>query len=158
MLRKSHLIVALVTAGVFLLGATTHSQYIPHRSDLANILEGNWQSCKEADGQYSERVYDHVVNSVEMFEVHLGPQREFGIFPGVVDEHRAHETRENRLNPKGYKVSLQAGRAKQSWDVGFKSPDGTAWSLRFEVRLAGGSRTDCESWYILLFPKKDSSN
>src|SRR5207247_601611 len=57
-------------------------------TDPRNILEGNWQSCRESDGRYSERVYDHVVNGVAQFEVHLGPRYEFALFPGVQDAHR----------------------------------------------------------------------
>src|SRR5262249_50736749 len=44
------------------------SQFTPFHSDTTKILEGNWQSCRENDGQYSERVYDHVVNGVGKFE------------------------------------------------------------------------------------------
>jgi hypothetical protein len=110
-------------------------------SDTHNILEGNWQSCRAEDGQYGERVYDHVVNGVGQFEVHLGPRREFAIFPGVQDAHRDHDSPENLLKP--YRVTLDAGRAKQRWDV-------PSLNLRFTVTLSGGSRTDCESWYILL--------
>mgnify|MGYP003694771297 CR=1 FL=1 len=34
-------------------------------------FSNNWQSCREADGRYSERVYDHLVNGVPGFEVHM---------------------------------------------------------------------------------------
>src|ERR1700742_2544535 len=67
--------------------------------DPKNILEGNWQSCREADGRYSERVYDHVVNGVGLFEVHLGPEHEFAIFTGVQDAHRDHASPDNLLKP-----------------------------------------------------------
>src|SRR5689334_8472310 len=43
----------------------------PFSNDTRNILEGNWQSCRERDGSYAERVYDHVVNGVGQFEVHM---------------------------------------------------------------------------------------
>jgi hypothetical protein len=116
--------------------------------DPRNILEGNWQSCREADGHYSERVYDHVVNGVGQFEVHLGPDHEFAIFKGVQDEHRDHASSDNLLKP--FVVPLQAGRAKQRWDI-------PSLDLAFTVTLAGGSRTDCESWFILLEPLKKTS-
>ena len=58
-------------------------QFTSFRSDPRTILDGHWQSCSERDGTYSERVYDHVVNGVGLFEVHLGPRNEFAIFPGV---------------------------------------------------------------------------
>ena len=51
-------------------------QFTSFSHDSRNILEGSWQSCRESDGRYSERVYDHIVNAVGLFEVHLGPRRE----------------------------------------------------------------------------------
>ena len=63
-------------------GRPAEAQFTPFSHDTRNILEGNWQSCRERDGQYSERVYDHAVSGVSKFEVHLGPRREFAIFTG----------------------------------------------------------------------------
>ena len=77
----------------------------PFSNDTRNILEGNWQSCRERDGSYAERVYDHVVNGVGLFEVHMGPRREFAIFKGVQDAHREHESPENLLKP--FRVALR---------------------------------------------------
>jgi hypothetical protein len=121
----------------------------PFSNDPRKILEGNWQSCREADGQYAERVYDHVVNGVGEFEVHMGPRREFAIFSGVQDAHRDHDSPENLLKP--YRVAMDAGRAKQHWDI-------PSLNLSFTVTLAGGSRTDCESWFIVLEPLKKTSH
>ena len=75
------------------------AQFTSYSKNPKNILEGNWQSCREADGSYSERVYDHVVNGVRQFEVHMGPKREFAIFEGVQDEHREHDSPANLLKP-----------------------------------------------------------
>ena len=93
--------VALVWIGsaIVLTASPAFSQFTSFSHDPRNILEGNWQSCREADGRYSERVYDHVVNGVPRFEVHMGPRREFAIFEGVQDEHRAHESPANLLRP-----------------------------------------------------------
>jgi hypothetical protein len=110
-------------------------------SDATMVLEGNWQSCRELDGRYSERVYDHVVNGVGQFELHMGPHREFALFKGVQDEHRAHDSPENLLKP--YRLTLEAGRAKQRWDI-------PSLNLALTVTLAGGSRMDCESWFVTL--------
>ena len=121
----------------------------PFSHDPRNILEGNWQSCRERDGQYTERVYDHVVNGVGKFEVHMGPRREFAIFKGVQDAHRDHDSPDNLLKP--FRVVLEAGRAKQRWEI-------PSLNLAFTVTLAGGSRTDCESWYILLEPLEKTSH
>src|ERR1700756_4692598 len=74
-------------------------QFTSYRHDAATVLEGHWQSCPERDGTYSERVYDHVVNGVGQFEVHLGPHNEFAIFRNVQDEHRAHNSPDNLLQP-----------------------------------------------------------
>ena len=123
-------------------------QFTSFSHDPHNILEGHWQSCREADGRYSERVYDHVVNGAGQFEVHMGPRREFAIFKGVQDAHREHSSSDNLLNP--YNVVLEAGRAKQRWEI-------PSLNLAFSVALAGGSRTDCESWFITLSPLEKTS-
>jgi len=125
------------------------SQFTSFSHDSRNILEGHWQSCREADGRYAERVYDHVVNGVAKFEVHMGPRREFAIFKGVQDEHRDHASPENLLKP--YVVAMDAGRAKHRWDI-------PSLNLAFTAALAGGSRTDCESWFITLEPLDKTSN
>jgi hypothetical protein len=128
---------------------TPESRFNSTSSSLKNVLEGNWQSCQElATGRYGERVYDHVVNGVGQFEVHLGPRREFAIFPGVEDAHREHESADNLLKP--YRVLLQGTRASQRWEV-------PSLNLAFTVTLGGGSRTDCESWFIVLEPLKKTS-
>ena len=121
----------------------------PFSADTTRILEGNWQSCREADGTYAERVYDHVVNGVGQFEVHMGPRREFAIFKGVQDAHRDHDAPENLLKP--YRVPMDAGRAKQRWEI-------PSLNLAFTATLAGGSRTDCESWFIVLEPLEKTSH
>jgi hypothetical protein len=126
------------------------SQFTSFRSnDPRIILEGNWQSCRELDGRYAERVYDHVVNGVGKFELHMGPHREFALFKDVRDEHRAHDSPDNLLKP--FRLTLDASRAKQRWEV-------PSLNLAFTVTLAGGSRMDCESWFILLEPLEKTSH
>jgi hypothetical protein len=124
------------------------AQWIPYTSDPRNILEGNWQSCPERDGRYAERIYDHIVNGVPQFEVHLGPRSEFAIFIGVQDGHREHNSPENLLKP--YRVTMEDGRARRQWDI-------PPLKLTFTVTLGGGSMTDCDSWYILLKPTDKTS-
>jgi hypothetical protein len=143
-------------AGVFVASALPRafaaqgvSMFTPFSSDPRKVLEGSWWSCREPDGQYGERVYDHVVNGGGQFEVHLGPRREFAIFKGVQDAHRDHDSPENLLKP--YRVTMDAGRAKQRWEI-------PSLNLVFTVALAGGSRTDCESWFIVLEPLEKTSN
>ena len=138
-----------VFASAILLAARPAApQFTSFSHDSRNILEGHWQSCREADGRYAERIYDHVVNGVGQFEVHMGPRREFAIFKGVQDAHRDHASPDNLLKP--YNVPLDAGRAKQRWEI-------QSLNLVFSVALAGGSRTDCESWFITLSPLEKTS-
>ena len=140
------LVTGLCTSALLLLATPAAPQFTSFSSDPRNVLEGSWQSCREADGRYSERVYDHVVNGAGQFEVHLGPRNEFAIFTGVQDAHRDHASDANLLKP--YQVVMEGGRAKQRWEV-------PSLRLAFTAALAGGSRGDCESWFILLepFPK-----
>lgn len=147
--RGSWLLSPLLAAALLLAARPAASQFTPFSHDPRNILEGNWQSCREADGRYSERVYDHVVNGVGRFEVHMGPRREFAIFKGVQDEHRDHESRDNLLKP--FRVAMEGAFASQKWEI-------PSLNLVFSVALAGGSRTECESWFITLSPLEKTSH
>lgn len=141
---------ALLTITVALCASRPASaQWISYDSNPRNILEGNWQSCLERDGRYSERVYDHVVGGVPQFEVHLGPRREFGIFVGVQDEHREHDSPENLLKP--FRVGVDGtNRASRHWEI-------PALKLQMTVSLGGGSSNDCESWYVVIEPFEKTS-
>ena len=119
----------------------------PFSNDAHNILEGNWQSCRESDGQYGERVYDGKWAGLGPFELHMGPYHEFALYRGIQDEHRAHNSPENLLQP--YNIPLRANAARHSWNVN---------GLRLEVVLAGGSREECESWYVTLKRADTSSS
>ena len=130
-------------------GRAAAAQFTPFTGSSRNILEGNWQSCREPDGRYTERVYDHVVNGVGQFEVHLGPRHEFAIFKGVQDAHRSHASPENLLKP--FDVPIEGNKGRQRWEI-------PSLKLIFSVALAGGSRTDCESWFIVLEPLEKTSH
>ena len=84
-----------------------------------------------------------LVNGVPKFEVHMGPRREFAIFDGVQDEHRAHESPANLLRP--YRLEVEGNFASHEWKI-------PSLNMVFTVTLSGGSRGDCESWYVLLVP------
>ena len=146
--RRSWFLPGVLAAAMIAIARPAAPQFTSFSHDARNILEGHWQSCREADGRYSERVYDHVVNGIGQFEVHMGPRREFAIFKGVQDAHREHSSPDNLLKP--YNVVLEAGRAKQRWEI-------PSLNLVFSVALAGGSRTDCESWFITLSPLEKTS-
>jgi hypothetical protein len=147
--RGSWLLSGVFAALMIAAEPATAQLFRPFSSNPRMILEGNWQSCRENDGSYAERVYDHVVNGVGLFEVHMGPRREFAIFKGVQDAHRDHESPDNLLKP--FRVPLEDGRAKHRWEI-------PSLNLTFTATLAGGSRTDCESWFILLEPLEKTSH
>ena len=111
-----------VCASAALLGVRPAAAQLfrPFSNDTRNILEGNWQSCRERDGTYAERVYDHVVNGVGQFEVHMGPRREFAIFKGVQDAHREHESPENLLKP--FRVDVRERPREQRWEIPVAEP------------------------------------
>lgn len=146
----SHLAIqAVIVFAVAMSAVAVSAQFTPFTHNSRAILEGNWQSCREGDGHYSERVYDHVVNGVPKFEVHLGPRREFAIFEGVRDDHRDHDSPENLLSP--YRLPLEDGYASHEWKI-------PSLNVVFKVTLAGGSRGDCDSWFITLLPLDKSSH
>jgi hypothetical protein len=115
------------------------AQFTPFTHDTRNILEGNWQSCRERDGQYGERVYDGRWSGIEPFELHMGPYHEFAFYRGIQQEHRDHNAPDNLLKP--FNVEIRANAARHSWDIE---------GLHLEVALSGGSREECESWFVTL--------
>jgi hypothetical protein len=44
---------------------------------------------------------------------------------------------------------MESGRASQRWEV-------PSLGVALTVTLAGGSRTDCESWFVVLEPLKET--
>jgi len=138
--RLKGFLVAMITAGTFFSAAgLSRAQFTPLTDRSTAMLEGNWQSCREGGGQYSERVYDGKWSGLPPFELHLGPHHEFGLFRGIQDGHRDHNSADNLLRP--FDVELAGGKATHSWDVA---------GLHLEVTLAGGSRVECERWYVTL--------
>jgi hypothetical protein len=119
--------------------AAGHAQFTSYNDRSRAMLEGNWQSCRESDGQYAERVYDGKLPGIGKFELHMGPYHEFALFRGVQDDHRDHNSPDNLLRP--HTVELANNSARQKWAVA---------GLHVEVSLAGGSREDCESWFVTL--------
>jgi hypothetical protein len=143
------LLTAACASAIVLAARPAAPQFTSYTRDPRHILEGSWQSCREADGHYTERVYDHVVNGAGQFEVHMGPKDEFAIFTGVQEEHREHASADNLLQP--FRVEGTTGRASRRWDL-------PALNLVFTATLAGGSRSDCENWFILLEPRPKGSH
>jgi len=141
-----YLTVLGLTIGCLGFSSKADAQFTSFNDRSGSILEGNWQSCRESDGTYSERIYEGRSARLGPFELHMGPQHEFALFRGVQEKHRAHDSPDNRLRP--YDVHMIGGSASQSWTVS---------DLALTVTLAGGSREDCESWWIVLRPVTDSS-
>ena len=141
------LITGFTVAAVLGSVAVGYSQFTSYNDRTRAILEGNWQSCRESDGKYSERIYDGKLAGLGPFELHMGPYHEFALFRGVQDEHRMHNSAENLLHP--FTVEVVGNNAKHVWDVN---------GIHLEVVLAGGSREDCESWFVTLSRSKLSSH
>ena len=145
----ARVVLAVASVALIVVARPARAQFTSYPRNSHNILEGNWQSCRESDGRYSERIYDHVVNGVAKFEVHMGPRREFAIFEGVQEEHRAHDLPSNLLRP--YRLDVEGNLANHEWKI-------PSLNLVFTATLSGGSRGDCESWYILLAPLGKASH
>ena len=139
MSRGVRWIVAAVIAAGIGAAAPAFAQFVSTGDRLKALLEGNWQSCREADGKYSEQVYDNSLPGIGPFELHLGPYHEFALFRGIQESHRDHTSPDNLLSP--FNIEVEANRARQAWDTA---------GLRLEVSLGGGARDDCESWFITL--------
>jgi len=142
MVRRAHKwqsITLFTGALVLCTAAYGRTQFTSSNDRRISILEGNWQSCRESDGKYSERVYDGKLPGIGPFELHMGPYHEFALFRGVEDDHREHTSADNLLKP--FTVDVVANIGRQKWDAG---------GLHLEVALAGGSREECESWWVQL--------
>jgi hypothetical protein len=133
------LVAALTTAISVGIAQSGPAQFTSSTDRSRAILEGNWQSCRQSDGEYAERIYDGHTPGVGRYELHLGPYHDFAFFRGMQESHRDHASVENLLAP--HVVPVAAGRGHQKWVTA---------GLVFEVTLAGGSRDDCESWWITL--------
>src|ERR1700712_3536806 len=71
---KRQLIAGMTVAGCLGIAAMAQAQLFPPSSDHRNaLLEGNWQTCREQDGTYAERVYDGKWSGFPPFELHMGP-------------------------------------------------------------------------------------
>jgi hypothetical protein len=113
----------------------------PHRPPT--VFEGNWQSCRGEDG-YGERVYEHVVAGKWKWELHMGPRDEFALYDHNVDgDDHTHMGAENLLSPAFHVNDVKTMGGKRNWRIP---------SLRLWVSIvaAGGSREDCDSFYVKI--------
>ena len=145
---KGQLIAGIAVAGCLGIAPFAQAQLFRPFSDRHTaLLEGNWQSCRESDGTYAERVYDGKWAGLPPFELHMGPYHEFALYRGIQDDHRDHDSANNLLKP--HKLDVIGNNARHSWDVN---------GMHLEVVLAGGSREECESWFVTLKRSADSSH
>jgi hypothetical protein len=147
MVRTARPIIASVLLAGLGVAVPAFGQFVSTGDHLKALLEGNWQSCREADGKYSERVYDNTLPGIGPFELHLGPYHEFALFRGIQESHRLHASPDNLLSP--FNVEVEANRARQAWQTA---------GLRLEVSLGGGARDECESWFVTLKRVQGSSD
>ena len=71
---KREWIAGVLVAGCLGIGSIAHAQlFRPFSDHRTTLIEGNWQSCREADGTYAERVYDGNWAGLPKFEFHMGP-------------------------------------------------------------------------------------
>lgn len=106
---------------------------------------GTWQSC---DGE--ERVLEHRVLGRTLWSLHMGPNDEFALYrPGAEppDGDHDHEGTGNLLGP-AYRVSmLSTYRGVRRWAI-------SSLKLWISVVRAGGSRQECESFFIRIEEKR----
>ena len=121
--RLSRIITGGIAASCLCAAAVLAQQFISFSDRTRAILEGNWQSCREADGMYAERVYDAKLPGGETFELHMGPFREFALFRGIQDDHREHSSADNLLSRTTSRSSAIA-RAKSGMSRGSISTSG----------------------------------
>lgn len=112
--------------------------------DNTSILQGNWQSCQltEAEGGgHGERVYDYHKNGELKWSFHMGPLDDFSLFAaGTELDPDFHDTPLNLL-------AQQPSLKKRRWSI-------RSLKLRIEVTQAGGSRDDCQSYFVRIEPLK----
>lgn len=123
----------------FAYGQTWQSVRSPN--DAGVYLWGNWQSCRQADGTYPERVYDHWIDGKCDWSLHMGPYREFALFrTNEQPDPDDHQTPANLLGPR-YMVDDYSLRGKRNWTI----PN---LHLHISIAFAGGSRDECESYMV----------
>jgi hypothetical protein len=100
------------------------------------LHQGHWQSCDHA-----ERVLEHRVLGRLVWELHLGPDDEFGLYDHAVDGDHDHGDRANLLAP-GFRYE---GRMGKAWTV----PRLHLW---VNVVRGGGSRDECaeHAFYVMV--------
>lgn len=117
------------------------------RIDPNVVLDGNWQSCRQDDGEYGERIYERIEHGEFVYEFHMGPYHDFGLYETRQPDEHQHDDPANLLAPS-YRAQSLAGSSTNlggSWTVTVHGQ-----RLKIDVVLAGGSRDDCESFVVTI--------
>ena len=135
----------VLTAAGLLVARAAAPQFTSFSHDPRNILEGNWQSCREGDGRYTERVYDHVVNGVGA--VRSAPRTAAtSSRSSRASRTSTAITRRPTICCSRTRCAMEGGRARQRWEIPSLEP-----GVHGERSPAARAR-DCDSWFIVLEP------
>jgi len=80
---KWQFIAACTTAVCLGSAAAAYSQFTSFNDRSRALLQGHWQSCREDDGQYAERIYDSKLPGIGPFDctwVRITSSRSSGAF------------------------------------------------------------------------------
>lgn len=115
-------------------------------NDGTALYQGLWQSCRSSradDPGYGEGAHDYKVNGRLKWSFHLGPFDEFALFrAGEEPDPDNHYTTANLLaEPHALRKSGRNG--SRQWNI----PSLNLW---ISVVQAGGSRDDCQAFYVLI--------
>lgn len=100
-------------------------------------LSGNWQSCRDAEG-YGERIFPFTVKG-EYREFHLGPFHDFALYTTEQPDDHDHQDDGNWLR----RVPTLNTLTTREWHL----PE---LNIGVRVTEAGGSREECESYYVVV--------
>lgn len=102
--------------------------------------QGFWQSCDHA-----ERILEHRVNGYLVYEVHLGPDSEFGLYAfRVADGDHDHKGPLNLLTSP-IADSMETWRGARQWNIP---------SLKLWVSVVrAGESENCDSFYVRIETK-----
>jgi hypothetical protein len=126
-----------------------------HSTTLADgrnvVLAGTWQSCRDVDGTYAERVYEQRVNGVFQWEFHMGPYHEFAFYRIPQPDEHDHTDSGNLLHTDPNSTDdyqarpsvLNSFRVLGEWVLPHDH-------LKITVVAAGGSLDLCEAFVIRI--------
>jgi hypothetical protein len=120
-------------------------QFTPFTARKPGVyLEGNWQSCLEKDGDYSESSFEYCILGKCLWSFHMGPRDEFALFKGQdTPDHQDHDSKLNLLGPAYHASDVETWRGMRNWGI-------PSLGLHVNVAQAGGSRDECDSYFVRI--------